>query len=240
MAKDLITAQALADTLDLSVETIWRYTRTKRIPYVELGSRQYRYNLEAVVAALAGTAVGEESGDYRTTPSRPAAQQGGRYELLAGKSVLTPAPSILHQRVARELQYLLITYFRQIDPQGEVFSAPLDVALADDTIVCPDIIYVAGPQRDILKDTKVEGAPTLIAEVMSRDSRRRDRIDKMEIYKQAEVQHYWLLDPIEKILECFVYDKGYYSRPAAGMEAEVVEHPDFAGLNIPLANLWWE
>ncbi|HHX95716.1 MAG TPA: helix-turn-helix domain-containing protein, partial [Clostridia bacterium] len=38
--KELITAQALAEALDLSVETIWRYTREKKIPYVELGSKQ--------------------------------------------------------------------------------------------------------------------------------------------------------------------------------------------------------
>jgi predicted DNA-binding transcriptional regulator AlpA len=30
--KELITAQALAKELDLSVETIWRYTRENKIP----------------------------------------------------------------------------------------------------------------------------------------------------------------------------------------------------------------
>ncbi|HBI26378.1 MAG TPA: DNA-binding protein, partial [Peptococcaceae bacterium] len=42
MNKELITAQALAEALDLSVETIWRYTREKKIPCIELGNRQYR------------------------------------------------------------------------------------------------------------------------------------------------------------------------------------------------------
>ncbi|MBV1754776.1 MAG: helix-turn-helix domain-containing protein [Methanobacterium sp.] len=47
--KELITAHVLAEALDLSVETIWRYTRENKIPYVELGSRQYRYKLADVI-----------------------------------------------------------------------------------------------------------------------------------------------------------------------------------------------
>ena len=54
MNKELVTAHALAEILDLSVETIWRYTRENRIPYIELGSRQYRYKLNDVIKALGG------------------------------------------------------------------------------------------------------------------------------------------------------------------------------------------
>ncbi|NLM96549.1 MAG: helix-turn-helix domain-containing protein, partial [Halanaerobiaceae bacterium] len=45
---DLITAQELAEKLGLSVETIWRYTREKKIPYIQLGKKQYRYRLSDV------------------------------------------------------------------------------------------------------------------------------------------------------------------------------------------------
>jgi len=54
MEKELISAQTLADTLGLSVETIWRYTREKRIPFLELGNKQYRYQLGNVIQALTG------------------------------------------------------------------------------------------------------------------------------------------------------------------------------------------
>ncbi len=47
--KKLITAHLLAEALELSVETVWRYTREKKIPYVELGNRQYRYVIDEVV-----------------------------------------------------------------------------------------------------------------------------------------------------------------------------------------------
>ncbi len=53
----LITAQELADSISLSVDTVWRYTREKRIPYVEIGKRQYRYNKQNVLKALSGETV---------------------------------------------------------------------------------------------------------------------------------------------------------------------------------------
>jgi excisionase family DNA binding protein len=60
----LITAQALAKALNLSVETIWRYTRENRIPFIEFGPKKYRYRLPEVVSALAG-AVKEGVAEYR-------------------------------------------------------------------------------------------------------------------------------------------------------------------------------
>ena len=49
--KELLTAQQLSEILNLSVDTIWRYTREKRIP-IELGTRQYRTRRSFVLDAL--------------------------------------------------------------------------------------------------------------------------------------------------------------------------------------------
>ena len=54
---DLLTAQELARELKVTVDTIWRYTRNKRIPSIQLGPRDYRYQLPAVMSALAYTAA---------------------------------------------------------------------------------------------------------------------------------------------------------------------------------------
>jgi len=70
MDKELITAQVLAETLDLSVETIWRYTREKKIPCIELGNRHYRYRLEDVIIALGGNALREKPDAYKTEPTK--------------------------------------------------------------------------------------------------------------------------------------------------------------------------
>lgn len=55
--KKLITQNQLAQALNVCQETISRLTVTKRIPYIPIGRRGKRYDLDAVVAALASAQV---------------------------------------------------------------------------------------------------------------------------------------------------------------------------------------
>lgn len=243
---NLITAQALADALDLSVETIWRYTRNNKIPFVTLGERQYRYNLQEVVSALTGTIVREKALEYISGPTKFTYQDylelpeepGYRYEVLAGELVKEPGPIILHQRVSRELAFILLAYFRQTDPLGEVFYAPLDLTLGDFTVVQPDILYISGGQRDIIKETRIDDAPLLTVEIISETSRSKDRLRKRRIYQEAGIQHYWLVDPYEKTMECLGLRSGEYILAASGMDEDTLTHPNFPDLSIPLSELW--
>lgn len=245
--QELITAQVLAEALDLSVETIWRYTREKRIPYIELSSRQYRYKLDEVVSALTNPAVREGAAPYNTDSNKKYTYQdylglpdepGYRFEILEGMLVKEPSPNVIHQRVSRRLQRILEDYFWEIDHEGEIFDAPLDVTFKDISVVQPDIFYVAGKQKQIVKDTRIDGSPTLVVEILSPSTSRKDRLQKLLIYQKYEIQHYWLVDPKEKTLECFFLKDSTYALVAAGMEEEVIEHPSFKGLAIELNNLW--
>jgi len=51
-------------------------------------------------------------------------------------------------------------------------------------------------------------------------------------------EHYWLVDPEEKTMECFALKDGLYALIAAALEEDVLEHPDFPGLTIKLGPLW--
>jgi len=243
---DLMTAQAVARALDLSVETIWRYTREQRIPFIELGGRQYRYRLADVVNALAGR-VSESSGEYRADVAKKMTYEdylelpdepGYRFEVLDGLLVKELSANVPHQRVSRRLQRLLEDYFWVVDPEGEVFDAPLDLTIGRHTVVQPDLFYVAGHQRDIVQHTRVDGAPTLVVEILSPSSGRKDRLQKMRIYQNAGIEHYWLVDPDNRTMECFCLSKQVYSLIASGMDEEELEHPLFSGLKIKLSTLW--
>ena len=201
--KKLITAQALAEALDLSVETIWRYTREKKIPYVELGSKQYRYNLEEVLQAI-GTTVREEAAKYESDAPKKFTYQdylelpeepGYRFEVLKGMLIKEPSPNVMHQRVSRRLQRVLEDYFWEMDPQAEVFNAPLDVTFGDITVVQPDLFYISGEQKEIVKDTRIDGA-YLVVEVITSSSGGRVGC-KNAVYRKL-VQRHWLVGPEEK------------------------------------------
>ncbi len=245
--KELITAHRLAEALDLSVETVWRYTREKKIPYVELGSKQYRYKLNDVMRALAGSTVQEKERNYKAEVKKGYTYQdylelpdepGYRFEILEGELIKEPSPNVMHQRASRRLQRILEDYFWTIDPAGEIFDAPLDVTFQDTTVVQPDLFYVSGKQGQIIKDARIDGSPTLVVEIISPSTSRKDRLKKLQIYQRAQVQHYWLVNPDEKTLECFSLREGVYSLVATGLDDDVVAHPDFSGLSVELELLW--
>ncbi len=245
---DLITARVLAKELNLSVDTIWRYTRENRIPFVELGSKQYRYNLKSVISALAPQNMLKEQRaeylpkqdgqytyqDYLKMPDEP----GFRLEILDGYLVKEPAPRIIHQSIIGKLHLVLHAYFEKHDPEGYVFLSPLDVTLGDISVVQPDLIYIDSDRDGFIEENRIDGPPTLAVEVISPSSRRKDRLQKLQIYQREGVGHYFIVSPEDKSLECYQLRDGVYSLVASGMDDDIVSHPIYTGLDISLSPLW--
>ncbi len=112
-----------------------------------------------------------------------------RYELLDGAIIVTPGPGRWHQAVVVELTVLL----RSNRPDGLVIkTAPFDVALAEDTVLQPDLL-VAG--RDDLTAKDLPTAPLLAVEVLSPSTRRIDLLLKRDRFAAAGVPSYWIIDP---------------------------------------------
>lgn len=236
-SKELITAHRLAEELDLSVDTIWRYTHEKKIPFVEIGNKQYRYYLDQVLSELAGSNAENERVDfesYRKIPWAP----GYRLEVLEGALAKDPSPNINHQRIILKLSEILRNYFRAVDTDGELFIAPLDVKLDQYTVVQPDLFYLTGQQKTLVTDYYIDGAPYLVIEVLSNYNRSKDRLQKLQLYQKSKVFHYWIVDPEDKTMECYLLKNGLYSLVAFGIDHDPLEHQDFKGLRIELGQLW--
>ena len=140
--------------------------------------------------------------DYARLPAEP------RCELLFGRFYVTPSPSLLHQVVSQLL-------WRRLDDcadaaGGLAAMAPLDVTLADHSVVQPDVLYVSAGRRSVLGE-RVEGAPDLLVEVLSPGTARRDRGEKLALYAQSGVREYWIVDPIERQIEFLVADGGRFA-----------------------------
>ena len=114
---------------------------------------------------------------------------GRRYELLDGMLLVSPSPSVLHQRVSMRLAGLLLPRC----PAGlEVFHAPFDVRLAEDTLLQPDLLVVV---QDELPQQGIDTAPLLAVEILSPSTRLYDLNLKKARYEAAGVPAYWVLDP---------------------------------------------
>lgn len=146
---------------------------------------------------------------------------GHRYELIDGTLVVTPAPSPGHQRGVGSAYYLLRTL---CPPELEVFVAPLDVALAIDTVVEPDVLVCA---RSALDRRGLEGPPLLAVEVLSPSTRRVDLTLKRSRYEAAGCPSYWVVDPDVPSLTAWELREGAYVL-AGQADGEEVLH-----LNLP-------
>jgi Uma2 family endonuclease len=59
---------------------------------------------------------------------------------------------------------------------GLVLYAPLDVILSETTIAQPDLVYVDPGRQPIVSRRGIEGAPTLVVEIISAGTPRIDRV----------------------------------------------------------------
>lgn len=160
---------------------------------------------------------------------------GKRYELVRGDLYVTPSPSPVHQRVSKRLLRLLEDYFegRSI---GEVFDAPIDLILTNQDVLVPDLLVVGHPKH--VSKRGVEGPPLLVVEIISPSTGKRDRGLKARRYAELGVEHYWIVDPAKKRVECYRLSEGAF-QPLIDAEGETEQaHPDWDGLVIDLAALW--
>lgn len=131
-------------------------------------------------------------------------------ELIKGKIFkMSPAPSLGHQEIVGNIHGLVWHFLR--NKKCQVFIAPFDVRLPINgeskdkeiyTVVQPDICVIC--DQDKLDTRGCLGAPDLIIEVLSPHNAARDVREKYEIYQETGVKEYWIVYPIESLVNVFL------------------------------------
>ncbi|OAT79792.1 Uma2 family endonuclease [Desulfotomaculum copahuensis] len=170
--------------------------------------------------------------DYLQLPD-----DGNRYEICEGVLHVTPSPTTGHQRVLRNLAFLLHAFVSRHD-LGEVFFAPLDVVLSRISVVQPDLVYVSRTRQSVLTEKNVCGAPDLVVEIVSNSSSSADRVTKAQVYARYGVPYYWVLDPREKKLEEFRLARGIYVLVHCWEDSAAFTPEIFSGLTVDLQQVW--
>ena len=159
------------------------------------------------------------------------------WELIKGVFHMSPAPFTLHQRILRELNKKFNLYFdNKNNKKCEVFFAPFDVELAEDTIVQPDISVICDPVK--ITEKRCVGSPDLIIEVVSPSSKKKDTIEKLALYREFQVREYWIVFPKEKEVKVYVMDNGEYNKPQVYTGDETIRAGIEPGLTIDLTDIF--
>ena len=131
-----------------------------------------------------------------------------RYEIIGGIKVMSPSGTIEHNTVIGNLATIFNNYFRK-HKNGRVFTDSLDVHFNDGELYMPDLKVVCN--LSILKPrSTIYGVPDLVAEVLSKSTRRFDRGKKKDTYESSGVREYWIIEPIEKSIEVYHLIDGKY------------------------------
>ena len=132
------------------------------------------------------------SEDYWNLPD------GQRAELIDGQLYNMAPPSRMHQEILSALHRKIRSYIAEHGGSCKVYPAPFAVNLdADDKDwVEPDISVICDHSK--LTDRGCTGAPDWIVEIVSPSSSRMDYYKKMNLYLDAGVRVYWIVDPIRE------------------------------------------
>lgn len=136
-------------------------------------------------------------------------------ELIRGKIFkMSPAPKSYHQEISANL-YLILGNFLK-GKKCKAYYAPFDVVLPikhktknkSTTVVQPDLCIICDLSK--IDEAGCFGAPDFIVEILSKSTSKKDMNDKFDVYQEAGVKEYWIIFPIEEIINCYVLESGIY------------------------------
>ena len=174
---------------------------------------------------------------------RAAYGEDGRAELIHGVIVEKAMPRGEHSAAQT---YSLIAIARRFDrkpagkwPGGWWIRSELHVQYESNEVFCHD---GCGFRRDRVPSSPpgwpVKARPDWVCELLSPNHHKRDRIDKWGILHTAGVPHYWIVDPEEKLLEVYRWERAGYTRILTATSGDLIRAEPFDAVELRAAVLF--
>lgn len=161
-------------------------------------------------------------------------------EWIDGEVIEMSPASDRHQELVGFLSALL-QFFVQAQQSGVVRIAPFQMKTGKKLGGRePDIIFLSNDHLDRLKPNYLDGPADLVVEIISPESRSRDRGAKFYEYEQGGVREYWLLDYLRKQAEFYQLGEDGIYRTIAPGEDGIYHSVAIDGLWLKVEWLWQE
>ena len=164
-----------------------------------------------------------------------------RVELIKGIiKKMSPAPSRMHQTVSVEILGIFREFFK--NQSCNLYHAPFDVRLPvpskkkDTTVVQPDICVVCDESK--LDELGCNGSPDLIVEIISPNNSKHDTVTKYNLYEEAGVLEYWIVDPINRMILVYILENGKYRGLNPFAENMIIESYAIKGLKVAVDDVF--
>ena len=150
--------------------------------------------------------------DYLTLPCDE------QIEIIEGHIYNMSSPSAIHQRLSMILSAEIYNYIKSNGGSCEVFTAPFDVVLTNEsdinnstTVVIPDISVICDKSK--ITSKCCNGAPDMIIEIVSPSNASNDYVRKLYEYEKYGVREYWIVNPIERNIFVYTLNDNNYGAP---------------------------
>jgi prevent-host-death family protein len=163
-----------------------------------------------------------------------------RYEYIDGEIYLLASPRTVHQIVITELFGVFYNFFQETNCTPMV--APYDIELRrtpeNINIVQPDIMIICDLEEKLNEDDYYKGIPSLVVEVLSKSTRRKDLIKKLDLYMSCGVNEYWIVNPDNKEVTVYLFEDFNISKSATYKNNDAAQSFIFKGLSAEIKRIF--
>ncbi len=161
-----------------------------------------------------------------------------RYELIDGRVYTMDSPLFPHQNALLNIATSFSNWFdgRKCFPA----VAPFDVTLIKNKnnicVVQPDILVICD-KENINEKGKYKGTPTVVVEILSKSSRGKDMITKLNLYMETGVKEFWLVDTEKKQIMLYSFENCQLEQLTTFDEG-FIKSAFFEGLSLNLSDIF--
>lgn len=165
------------------------------------------------------------------------------HELLAAELVEKATPSGEHGGAQSSVVGAVLPAYQRRKgvggPGGWWIATEVEVLLPTGDLVRPDVL---GWRRETSAErpvgTPVRVRPDWICEIVSPSNANTDTVKKLRIYHQAQVPHYWIVDPRDLTLTVMRWQEAGYLALLRAERGETVSPEPFSEISLAIGTLF--
>lgn len=164
-----------------------------------------------------------------------------RMEYINGEIVLLTSPDTFHQDISGNLYIQLRAYLE--GKKCKVFYAPFDVhfykkGFKTPDVMQPDLLVTCDLETAINEKGRYMGTPELCIEILSKSTRTKDMVDKLNTYMLSGVKEFWIVDPEKRSVLVYGFKDCSIGECTAYKPGDTLLSYNFVGLAIPVNDIF--
>ncbi len=121
-----------------------------------------------------------------------------RMEFIDGEIYVLSSPSTFHQEISGNLYIILREFLK--GKKCKVYYSPFDVHFfkkeaKEPDVMQPDLFIACDIDEAVNEKGRYMGTPALVIEILSKSTRSKDMVVKLNTYMLSGVKEFWVIDP---------------------------------------------